>query len=225
MLELLTKSIIGDTIDFKGFIISTITSLILGLGIAFIYMYKNSYNKNFVITLALLPAMIQIVIMLVNGNLGTGVAVMGAFSLVRFRSIPGNSRDISSIFFSMAIGLATGIGYIFYAIVFLVVIGLCNIILTKSSFGSTKKEYKTLRITIPENLDYDGLFDDLFKEYTKSVELDKVKTTNMGSLIELTYRILLETPMVPKRFIDDIRCRNGNLNISISHQSSLKEEL
>lgn len=225
VLEFLTKSITGDTLNFIGFFISTIVSLVLGLGIACVYMYKNNYNKSFVVTLALLPAMVQIVIMLVNGNLGAGVAVMGAFSLVRFRSIPGNSRDISSIFLSMAVGLATGMGYIFYAAVFLIIIGLSNIVLMYSSFGGEKNDCRTLKVTIPENLDYDGLFDDLFSEYTRSAELCRIKTTNMGSLIELTYKIRINTSVVPKKFIDDVRCRNGNLNITVSHQMEAKEEL
>lgn len=200
-------------------------SIALGLGIAVVYMVKNKYTKSFVITLALLPAMVQIVIMLVNGNLGAGVAVAGAFSLVRFRSVPGTARDISSIFFAMAIGLATGMGYLFYAFVFLIVIGLTNVFLFASKFGEEKQDTRVLKITIPETLDYEDLFDDLFDKYTQSAELDRVRTTNMGSLFELSYTIRLKTPKIPKSFFDELRCRNGNLNIILHRPSTDKDEL
>ncbi len=164
----------------QAVIICTIASLILGVFTACIYMFRNVYTKSFVITLALLPAMVQIVIMLVNGNLGTGIAVLGAFSLVRFRSAPGSAREIGSIFLAMAIGLSTGMGYIGYAVLFLLIIGLATIVLSACKFGEVSSEDKDLKITIPENLDYTGIFDDLFHEYTKSSRLLQVKTTNMG---------------------------------------------
>lgn len=212
--SILNNTTTTSTINMEGFIICTIVSLILGIGVAGIYMYKNNYNKNFVITLALMPAMVQIVIMLVNGNLGTGVAVMGAFSLVRFRSAPGTAKEISSIFFAMAIGLATGMGYVGYAALFLLIIGIVTILLTVSSFGEQKTQEKDLKITIPENLDYNGIFDDLFEKYTKNAKLNLVRTTNMGSLYELQYRIVLNDSNLEKEFLDALRCRNGNLNIT-----------
>ncbi len=206
-------------------LVCTLASLTFGLGSALIYMYRNAYSKNFVVTLALLPAMVQLVIMIVNGNLGAGVAVMGAFSLVRFRSIPGSAKDIGSIFFSMAIGLATGMGYISVAFLFLVIVGLMTLFLNTVSFGEQKKIEKELKITIPENLDYAGLFDDLFARYTKGSELIRVKTTNMGSLYELSYRIILGSPEIEKNFIDELRCRNGNLNIVCGRLSAYRDEL
>lgn len=213
------------TITIEGFLICTVISLVLGIAAAGIYMYKNIYNKSFVITLALLPAMIQIVIMLVNGNLGTGMAVLGAFSLVRFRSVPGSAKEISSIFFAMAIGLATGMGYIGYAVIFLLIIGLATVVLTCTSFGELKMEEKELKITIPENLDYNGIFDDLFEKYTNNVQLNLVKTTNMGSLYELQYRILLKDENSEKELLDELRCRNGNLNIVCGRVASRGNEL
>lgn len=203
----------------------TLISLILGLGVAALYMYRNTYTKSFVITLALLPAMIQLVIMIVNGNLGTGVAVMGAFSLVRFRSVPGSAREISSIFLAMAVGLATGMGYLLVAAVFLAVIGLMSTLLNSLPIGEQSQQERDLKITIPENLDYCGIFDDLFREFTQKSELLRVKTTNMGSLYELNYRIVLNTPEVEKRFIDALRCRNGNLNIVCGRFVSGRDEL
>jgi hypothetical protein len=194
-----------------------------GLIIALIYMYRNTYSKSFVTTLVLLPAMIQLVIMVVNGNLGAGVAVMGAFSLVRFRSIPGTAREISSIFFAMAVGLANGMGYILASFVFLVLVGFTSLLLTTVKFGEQKVEEKELKIIIPENLDYTGLFDDLFDQYVKKADLIRVRTTNMGSLYELYYQVVLKKSEEEKGFIDALRCRNGNLNISCGRLSGYQE--
>lgn len=176
-------------------------------------------------TLAILPAVVQAVIMLVNGNLGTGVAVMGAFGLVRFRSAPGNAREIGSVFLAMAIGLATGMGYLGIAVLLLLIIGAAILILTGIPFGSQSFSQKELKVTIPENLDYAGIFDDLFEKYTKSAELMKVRTTNMGSLYELCYRIELKKEEEEKEMLDDIRCRNGNLTIVCGRIAENREEL
>lgn len=176
-------------------------------------------------TLAILPAVVQAVIMLVNGNLGTGVAVMGAFGLVRFRSAPGNAREIGSVFLAMAIGLATGMGYLGIAVLLLLIIGAAILILTELPFGSQSFSQKELKVTIPENLDYAGIFDDLFEKYTKSAELMKVRTTNMGSLYELCYRIELKKEEEEKAMLDDIRCRNGNLTIVCGRIAENREEL
>ena len=163
--------------------------------------------------------------MLVNGNLGTGVAVMGAFGLVRFRSAPGNAREIGSVFLAMAIGLATGMGYLGIAVLLLLIIGAAILILTGIPFGSQSFSQKELKVTIPENLDYAGIFDDLFEKYTKSAELMKVRTTNMGSLYELCYRIELKKEEEEKEMLDDIRCRNGNLTIVCGRIAENREEL
>lgn len=197
------------TLQFLG---CTAASLFFGVICSLIYMYKTNYSKNFVVTLALLPVIVQMVIMLVNGNLGAGVAVMGAFSLVRFRSIPGTAKDIGSIFCAMAVGLATGMGYIIVAAVFLACYALMNIVLNATKFAGVHEE-KQLTITIPENLDYNGIFDDLMNQYTVKHRLIRVRTTNMGTLFELTYIIQLKLESEQKEFIDEIRCRNGNLKI------------
>lgn len=215
----------SSVVTLEQLLLCTLTSLVLGLGVALLYMYRNVYTKSFVVTLVLLPAMVQIVIMVVNGNLGTGVAVMGAFSLIRFRSIPGSAKDISSIFFSMAIGLATGMGYLSIALLFLVIVGVASILLTTLKFGEQRQMEKELKITIPESLDYNGVFDDLMKKYTNKADLFRVKTTNMGSLYELQYRILIKEEGVEKEFIDELRCRNGNLNIVLGRLPSYREEL
>lgn len=226
MLEsLLSMSAASTSISFAQILVNTIASIFIGLGAAYIYMYKNRYSKSFVVTLALLPAMVQIVIMIVNGNIGTGIAVMGAFSLVRFRSIPGSAREIGSIFFAMALGLATGTGLVVYAFMFLLIVGGMTLLLTNSSFGENKGIEKDLKITIPENLNYEGIFDDLFEKYTQSAELVQVRTTNMGSLFELSYRVAMDKKTSEKELIDQLRCRNGNLNIVCGRVASLKEEL
>lgn len=229
MLNTLMNTLLSGTtataITFGYLLACTGASIGFGLIISWIYMFRNNYSKSFVVTLALLPAIIQLVIMLVNGNVGTGVAVMGAFSLVRFRSIPGSARDIGTIFFAMAIGLATGMGYLAVALLFVLIIGMMTILLNIISFGEKKSTGKMLKITIPENLDYTGLFDDLFKEYTENAELVKVKTTNMGSLYELHYHINMKNEKVEKEFLDEIRCRNGNLNIICGKIMTEREEL
>ena len=163
--------------------------------------------------------------MLVNGNLGTGVAVMGAFSLVRFRSVPGTAKEISSIFLAMAVGLAAGMGYIGIAVLFVVVIGAANTIFTVSSFGEKRTEERSLRITIPESLDYTEVFDEIFEQYLKRWELIQVKTTNMGSLFRLEYRVVLKDRKDEKKMIDGLRCRNGNLEILSSRAAAIREEL
>lgn len=222
--SILTTTSAGD-ITLQSMMICTIVSIILGLLVSLVYMYKSKYTKNFVMTLALLPALVQIVIMMVNGNLGAGVAVMGAFGLVRFRSAPGTSREISSIFFAMALGLATGMGYVGYAVIFFMIISAVMLILSLTDFGNASEEAKELKITIAESLEYNGMFDDLFEKYTKRSELVRVRTTNMGSLYELLYYIDIKDQALEKEFIDEIRCRNGNLNITCGRIPVNKEEL
>lgn len=176
-------------------------------------MYKTGYTQSFVVTLAMIPAVVQVIIMLVNGNIGVGVAVAGAFGLVRFRSAPGTAREIGMIFLAMAIGLADGVGCVGLAVLFFLVMAAFILVLSKLRFGAGAEHERELKITIPENLDYEGLFDDLFQRYLSSYELERVRTTNMGTLYELDYRIVLRDERVPKEFIDELRCRNGNLNI------------
>ena len=210
---MLDSIITGTEITLSVFSVCTAVSLLLGLGIALLYMYKSTYTQSFVTTLAMLPAVVQVIIMLVNGNIGTGVAVAGAFGLVRFRSAPGTAKEISMIFLCMTIGLATGMGYVLLALLFFVGMAVFVLALSRLRFGGGDENERELKITIPENLDYEGLFDDLFQQYTRSVRLDRVKTSNMGTLYELEYRVVLKDAEAPKAFLDELRCRNGNLNI------------
>jgi len=202
-------------IDVVDFLLCVGVSLVLGLVAAWIYMYRNTYHKSFVVTLALLPAVVQLVIMLVNGNLGAGLAVMGAFALVRFRSIPGSAKDIAAVFFSMAIGLATGMGFLAIAALFTVIMGLANIAYAHAPIGTPREGVRQLKIAIPETLDYEDVFADIFAHYTTQHELVTLKTSNMGSLYKLLYEITLKRDTDQKAFIDDLRTRNGNLEITL----------
>lgn len=231
MLESLFRGLfdsdITATISVSSFLLCLGFSLVIGLAMAFSYMYRTRYTKSFVVTLALLPAVVCVVIMLVNGNVGTGVAVAGAFSLVRFRSVPGTAKEICTLFLAMGAGLIAGMGYLGFAVLFTVVMCAVFLLYNRLDFGAKKNAvtYKTFTITIPEDLDYTGVFDDIFEEYTTAHDLACVKTTNMGSMFRLTYHVTLRDIAKEKEMVDKIRCRNGNLEISISKQETTISEL
>ncbi len=223
----LFDSNLTTVISVGDFLLCIVCSLLIGLIIALSYMYKTRYTKSFVVTLAILPAVVCIVIMMVNGNIGAGVAVAGAFSLVRFRSVPGTAKEIGTIFLAMGSGLISGMGYLGYAFLFTVVLCAVFMLYNRLDFGYKKNSavYKTFNITIPEDLDYTGVFDDIFLKYTDSYELTYVKTTNMGSMFRLTYNIVLKKASSEKELIDKLRCRNGNLEITVSKQETTAAEL
>ena len=231
MLENLFKGLfdtdLTTVISVTDFMLCLGFSLVLGLVMAFSYMYRTRYTKSFVITLALLPAVVCVVIMLVNGNVGTGVAVAGAFSLVRFRSVPGTAKEICTLFLAMGAGLIAGMGYLGFAVLFTLVMCIVFVLYNRLDFGTKKNSetFKTFTITIPEDLDYSGIFDDIFAEFTVSHDLVRVKSTNMGSMFKLTYNIMLRDISREKEMIDKIRCRNGNLEIVVSKQETVGTEL
>ena len=230
MLNTIFSSVFTETtaaFTFGQFLACTAVSLILGLLIAAVYRYKSECTKSFAVTLVPMPVIVQMVIMLVNRNLGTGVAVAGAgaFSLVRFRSAPGSAKEISSIFLAMAVGLATGMGFLGTAAAFAIIVEAVWFILVQTNFGEKKEKEKELRITIPESLDYTSVFDDIFARYLTRCELVQVKTTNMGSLFKLEYRIVFREEGEEKNMIDQLRCRNGNLEILCSRAQTGREEL
>jgi len=200
---------------------------VLGLLLSAAFMHRSRYTKSFVLTLALLPAVVCVVIMMVNGNVGAGVAVAGAFSLVRFRSAPGTAKEITMLFLAMGAGLIAGMGYLGFAVLFTAVMCLFTVVYNRLDFGAKKNAalYKTLNITIPEDLDYTGVFEDVLKEYTTSCELVRVRTANMGSLFRLTYDLTLKDAAREKEMIDSLRCRNGNLEITVSRQETVAAEL
>lgn len=191
-------------------------AVVLGIVISAVHTITSRSNKNFAITLAVLPAIVQVVIMLVNGNLGTSVAVAGAFALVRFRSMPGNSKEIVSVFFSMAIGLALGMGYAVFAVYATLAISLILLILSKTKFGCTRDQEKRLKVTIPEDVDYNEELSGILKNYTSRYNVERIRTINLGSMYEITYNIVLKDKVNEKNMLDELRVKNGNLNISLN---------
>ncbi len=216
-----------SVIALSDFLLCVACSLVIGLILAFGYTYRSRYTKSFLLTLALLPAVVCVVIMMVNGNIGAGVAVAGAFSLVRFRSVPGTAKEITMLFLAMGAGLIAGMGYLGYALLFTLVLCAFSMIYNRLDFGAKKNAalYKTLHITIPEDLDYSGVFEGVLAKYASSYELVRVRTTDMGSLFRLTYDLTLKEPKKEKEMIDKLRCRNGNLEITVSKQDSAVAEL
>lgn len=219
MFETIFTTTTENTINISQSILAVVTAVIIGLVIGVTYMLlckKEGYQKNFIFGLIIIPAVVTVVIMLVGSNVARAFSMAGAFALVRFRSAPGSAKDIAVVFFSMAVGLACGLGYITFAACFAVIILLVMAALTIVGIGSDSEKMKQLRIMIPEDLNYNSIFDDLFEKYTDGSKLNKVKTTNMGTMYELTYNIKLKNSIDEKEFIDNIRMRNGNLNITMN---------
>lgn len=231
MIENLFKGLFDSdltaVISLTDFLLCLGISLVIGIIMALAYIYRTRYTKSFILTLALLPAVVCVVIMMVNGNIGTGVAVAGAFSLVRFRSVPGTAKEICVLFLAMGAGLIAGMGYLAFAVLFTLVMSAVVILYNRLDFGCRKnaEAFKTLTVTIPEDLNFTGIFDDIFSEFTLSHELTRVKSTNMGSMFKLTYNITLRDVKREKEMIDKIRCRNGNLEIAVSRQETVGAEL
>ena len=216
MLKSLFGGSISSSISMESILICTLVSIVLGLIIALTHKITSKYSKNFLLTISILPVLVQVVIIMVNGNLGTSLAVAGTFSLVRFRSTPGTSKEILSVFFAMAVGLATGMGQVVLASIITVLVSLVIILFCKTKLFEMDKSEKILKIVVPENLNYTNLFDETFENFTKKANLEKVKTTNMGSLFELSYRVVTKSNINEKEFIDALRVKNGNLKVSLS---------
>ena len=216
-----------QTITPSAFLLCVGIALLTGVILAGVYAFRSRYTRSFLITLALLPSIVCIVIMMVNGNVGMGVAVAGAFSLVRFRSVPGTAKEISVLFLAMATGLVAGMGYLAYAVLIALVFGailmLTQLVHFPKKLGSYRE--KTMRITIPEDLNYSGTFDDILEKYTSYAEITSVKTTNMGSMFKITYDIIEKDVTKEKDLIDELRVRNGNLEIIISDRETKNGEL
>ncbi|MEF9938996.1 MAG: DUF4956 domain-containing protein [Clostridium sp.] len=215
----------AGTFTVEAVAAAMVTALVLGLVIALLYKMSGAHIGSFVVILAILPLLVQSIIMIINGNLGTSVAILGAFGLVRFRSAPGSAREIGFVFFAMAVGLAVGMGFLSLAFIITIVVGIVILLLEKMNFGSAASKERELRITIPEDLNYTGIFDDLFLSYTRYTRLERVKTTNMGTMYELSYRVEMKKTEEEKNFIDELRCRNGNLAIIFGLVQREKNEL
>lgn len=217
------NSILGETLTPLTFFVCIGVAFVLGLVVALVHQKTTRSSSGFITTLAILPMLVAMAITLVNGNLGAGVATVGVFSLVRFRSIAGNSRSILSVFFAMAIGLATGTGYITFAALFTIIVALLILVLNALHFGEGALREKKLVVLVPEDLDYPEVFDEILPRYTRKHTLTKVKTTNMGSLFELTYMVEMKSDASEKDLIDKIRARNGNLKVALSHPINEEE--
>ena len=212
-------SILTRPLEVNNLLVCLGVAALLGILTAIVFTYKSRHSASFALTLALLPMTVAVIILLVNGNIGTGVAVAGAFALVRFRSVPGTAREIAAIFTEMALGLALGMGYVGLAVLFFALVAVLTVALTAIRFGAPSVREKQMRITVPENVDYETVFSDIFRAHNVRAELERVRTTNMGTLFEVTYALKLPNGRVPKAFIDDLRTRNGNLNIVVGAPS------
>lgn len=206
------------------FLLCVGVALLIGLMLCAMTTWRSGSSGSFAVALALLPAVVCVIIMMVNGNIGTGVAVAGAFGLVRFRSAPGSAREISAIFIAMGAGLIAGMGYLAYAVLFTLILGGAAMLCTVLPIGRGSRG-RVLHITIPEDLDYPGVFDPVLEKYACSYTLRQVKTSNMGSLFRLTYELALREGASEKALIDELRCRNGNLEISVSCRETVAEGL
>lgn len=220
MFESLFTATEADTaISVTSALLTIVTSFILGGIISITYMKtsgKKGHSQNFALTLVMTPMVVAIIILLIGSNLARAFSLAGAFSIIKFRSAPGDPKDIAYVLFTMAAGLSCGAGYYQYAILFTVILCLLMFILNKVNFGVGKTALKQLKITIPEDLNYEGAFDEVFDKFTTGYELKKVKTTDLGSLYELVYTVTMDNRTSQKEFMDAIRCRNGNLDITLS---------
>ena len=218
-------SIFANSLTVGSFLLAIITSMVLGVVLSLVVMYKNKYTKSFISALVLIPAIETVVIMLVNDNLGIGLTVAGSFALIRFRSVKGNARELAAVFMAMTIGIICGTGYLMVAVLFTLVLCVAMFLLTVLNFGEQPKSERVLRITIPESLNYDEVLDEVLEKYTDNYELERVKTLSLGSLFRLDYNVTLKKGTSIKQMIDELRTRNGNLEIVCSKASVNREEL
>ncbi|HWT73896.1 MAG TPA: DUF4956 domain-containing protein [Mobilitalea sp.] len=215
-------------ISISSTLLIVLAALVLGMVISVAYLAttpKRERSASFIMSIIILPMIVAVVILLIGGNLARAFSMAGIFTIVRFRSIPGDSKDISFVFLTMAVGLALGLGYLTLGAVVAVIVGLAIVIIKKSGYGVTEQKEKRLRITIPEDMNYQGAFDDLFAKYTQYCSIQKVKTTNMGTLFEIAYDIIMKEGSSEKEFIDALRCRNGNLTIQLGVKDNFSQQL
>ena len=218
-------SIFNGTLTLGLFLIAVCASMVYGLINSLAFMYKNTYTKSFITALILIPAVETVVIMLVNDNIGVGLSVAGSFALIRFRSVKGNAKELSAVFIAMTIGIVCGTGYVALAGVFTLLLAVVTMLIAVTGLGKQSDNERYLKITMPESLNYDEAFDDILKKYTKSYELDAIKTLTLGSLFRVDYKIVMKDSKQTKKMIDEIRTRNGNLEIMCGRSSTDRDEL
>ena len=219
MLQTIISSTTGESFTLVNTLSIILSSIILGLVISLVYIKtnkKNGYSANFPITLIMLPVIIAIIILLVGNNIATAFSLAGAFSIIRFRSAPGDPKDIAYVFFTLAVGLTCGMGYIGYGLIFTIILCALMSILDLTKFGMSKTKIVQLKITVPEDLNYEETFDEILNKYTNSWRIENIRTRDFGALFELVYKINLKEEVNQKKLIDDLRCRNGNLNICLT---------
>lgn len=218
-------SIFANSLTLGTFLIAVISSIVLGFIVAITFMYKNTYTKSFISALILIPAIETVVIMLVNDNIGVGLSVAGSFALIRFRSVKGNAKELLAIFLAMTIGIICGTGYIALAVIFTLLLCIVIFVLALTDFGKQSDNDRYLKITIPESLNYEEAFDEVLNRYTRSYELDGIKTLALGSIFRLDYKIIMKDSKQLKDMINELRTRNGNLEIMCGKNSTNRDEL
>ena len=221
----LFSSIFTSTFTLGQFLIAVLASMVLGFVVSIYYMFRNTYSKSFVPSLILIPAIECVVIIMINGNMGAGIAVAGSFALIRFRSARGSAKDLTAIFMAMAIGIICGTGYIGIAVLFTLIVCVVGMFLSFVKYGEGDGKMRYLKITVPENLNYDEAFEEVLDNYCSSYEIEKVKTLSLGSLFRVDYSIVMKDTSKIKAMIDDLRIRNNNLEIVCGKEAVSKEEL
>ena len=221
----LFSSIFTSTFTLGQFLIAVLASMVLGFVVSIYYMFRNTYSKSFVPSLILIPAIECVVIVMINGNMGAGIAVAGSFALIRFRSARGSAKDLTAIFMAMAIGIICGTGYIGIAVLFTLIVCAVGMFLSFAKYGECDGKMRYLKITVPENLNYDEAFEEVLDNYCSSYEIEKVKTLSLGSLFRVDYSIVMKDTSKIKAMIDDLRIRNNNLEIVCGKEAVSKEEL
>lgn len=224
-MENILSSIFTGSLTLGQFLLAVGASMILGFIAALVFMYRNTYTKSFITALILIPAIETVVIMLVNDNLGVGLSVAGSFALIRFRSVKGNAKELSAVFLAMTIGIICGTGYITIAAIFTLMLCLVMFLLALTGFGRASENERYLKITIPESLNYDEIFEGVLDKYCSNWELDSIKTLTLGSLFRVDYKVTLKDVSHTKKMIDEIRTRNGNLEIMCGKPATNREEL
>lgn len=221
----LFSSIFTSTFTVGQFLIALCASMVLGFVVSIYYMFRNTYSKSFVPSLILIPAIECVVIIMINGNMGAGIAVAGSFALIRFRSARGSAKDLTAIFMAMAIGIICGTGYIGIAVLFTLIVCVIGMLLSLVRFGECDGKMRYLKITVPENMNYDEAFEEVLNKYCSNYELEKVKTLSLGSLCRVEYSIVMRDVSKLREMINELRIRNNNLEIVCGKEAISKEEL
>ncbi|KAA9008514.1 DUF4956 domain-containing protein [Paenibacillus spiritus] len=223
--SIFNTTVTSAELTFTDALLTLAVALILGAAISLTYMRTTpgSFTQSFTLTMVLLPAIVAIIILLIGSNVARAFSLAGAFSIIRFRSAPGDPKDIAFVLFTMASGLACGVGAFGYAVLFTVILCAVMFLLSYTRFGVRKSVQKTLKVTIPENLGYEEAFAEVFARFQVEYELKKIRTTELGSLYELVYSVTLNENTSQKEFLDAIRTRNGNLDLSLTMAPTMTE--